>query len=53
MAKEGRLIITLECSVCKNRNYSTTKNKSKHSGRVEFKKFCNSCRKHTQHKETR
>ncbi|MGA2667818.1 MAG: 50S ribosomal protein L33 [Ignavibacteria bacterium] len=53
MAKEGRLIITLECSVCKNRNYSTTKNKSKHSGRVEYKKFCSFCNKHTIHKETK
>ena len=25
-----RDIITLQCSECKNRNYSTTKNKKKH-----------------------
>jgi large subunit ribosomal protein L33 len=53
MAKEGRLIITLECSNCKNRNYTTTKNKSKHSGRVEYKKYCSFCNKHTIHKETK
>ncbi len=45
--------ITLECSVCKERNYSTTKNKRKHSGRVEFKKYCPRCNRHTPHKETR
>ncbi|PIU44849.1 MAG: 50S ribosomal protein L33 [Ignavibacteriales bacterium CG07_land_8_20_14_0_80_59_12] len=48
-----RDIITLECTVCKNRNYTTTKNKKKHSGRVEHKKYCPTCRKHTGHKETR
>jgi large subunit ribosomal protein L33 len=48
-----RDIIHLECTECKERNYSTTKNKKKHSGRVEFKKYCPSCRKHTQHKETK
>ncbi|HEY3249852.1 MAG TPA: 50S ribosomal protein L33 [Ignavibacteria bacterium] len=53
MAKEGRLIITLECTNCKNRNYSTTKNKTKHSGRVEYKKYCRFCNKHTLHKETK
>ncbi|MGH1364353.1 MAG: 50S ribosomal protein L33 [Calditrichia bacterium] len=45
--------ITLECTVCKHRNYSTTKNKRLHPQRVEFKKFCNTCTKHTVHKETR
>ncbi|MCC7158804.1 MAG: 50S ribosomal protein L33 [Ignavibacteria bacterium] len=53
MAKEGRLILTLECTNCKNRNYSTTKNKTKHSGRIEHKKFCRFCNKRTLHKETK
>ncbi|MBU2445397.1 MAG: 50S ribosomal protein L33 [Bacteroidetes bacterium] len=48
-----RDIITLECTECKRRNYSTTKNKKLHSGRVEFKKFCKWCNKHTTHKETK
>jgi large subunit ribosomal protein L33 len=48
-----RDIITLECTVCKERNYSTTKNKKTHSGRVEYKKFCRFCNQHTSHKETR
>ncbi len=45
--------ITLECTECHERNYSTTKNRRKHSGRVEFKKYCPRCNAHTAHKETR
>ena len=35
-----REIITLQCNDCKNRNYTTTKNRKKHSDRMETKKFC-------------
>ncbi len=45
--------ITLACNDCKRRNYTGSKNKRKHPDRVEFKKFCPFCRKHTPHKETR
>jgi large subunit ribosomal protein L33 len=48
-----REIITLECGDCKRRNYSMTKNKKTHTARVEFKKHCPFCKKHTIHKETR
>ncbi|MEJ2194134.1 MAG: 50S ribosomal protein L33 [Ignavibacteriaceae bacterium] len=48
-----RDIITLECTECKRRNYTTTKNKRLHSGRVEYKKYCRWDRKHTIHKETK
>jgi large subunit ribosomal protein L33 len=48
-----REIVTLQCSDCKNRNYSTTKNKKTTTGRLEFSKFCRTCRKHTSHKETK
>ncbi|MGH7703419.1 MAG: 50S ribosomal protein L33 [Gemmatimonadales bacterium] len=48
-----REIITLECPDCKGRNYTTTKNRRKHSERLETKKFCPRCRKHTGHKETK
>ncbi|MFC1556326.1 50S ribosomal protein L33 [candidate division KSB1 bacterium] len=51
--KKRREIITLECPECKNRNYTTTKNKRVHTQRVEFKKFCPTCRTHSLHKETR
>jgi large subunit ribosomal protein L33 len=45
--------VTLACNDCKNRNYITTKNKRLHPDRVEVKKYCPACRKHTAHKETR
>ena len=48
-----REIVTLQCTDCKDKNYSTTKNKKKQTGRVEYKKFCRHCGKHTTHKETR
>jgi large subunit ribosomal protein L33 len=46
-----REIITLQCGECKERNYSTTKNRKTTPDRLEMKKFCRRCRKHTPHKE--
>ena len=48
-----REIITLECNQCKSRNYTTTKNRKKHSERLEVKKFCPRCRKHVLHREVK
>ena len=48
-----REIITLQCTECKERNYSTTKNKKTMTKRLEMAKFCNRCRKHQLHKETK
>ncbi|HQT98422.1 MAG: 50S ribosomal protein L33 [Desulfobacteria bacterium] len=48
-----RDIITLACVDCKNRNYTTTKNKKTTPDKLEMKKFCSTCRKHTAHKETK
>jgi len=44
-------IITLVCTECKNRNYTTRKNKKKNPDRLERKKFCPSEQKHTVHRE--
>ncbi|MDA0206973.1 MAG: 50S ribosomal protein L33 [Acidobacteria bacterium] len=49
----GRDIITLQCTECKERNYTTTKNKKKTPDRLEFKKFCPRCRTHVPHRETK
>ncbi|MFH1441129.1 MAG: 50S ribosomal protein L33 [Candidatus Omnitrophota bacterium] len=46
-----RETITLECTVCKNRNYTDKKNKKQHQEKLELKKYCRFCRKHTPHKE--
>ena len=43
--------IIFECTQCKNRGYHSTKNKKKHPDKLELKKFCKSCKKHTVHKE--
>ena len=48
-----REIITLQCGECKHRNYTTTKNKKKTTERLERKKFCPTCRRHTPHKEVK
>ncbi len=48
-----RVIIGLECGTCKNRNYSTTKNKTKMPDKLVLKKFCPHCRRHTEHKESK
>ena len=48
-----REIVTLQCGECKDRNYSTTKNKKTTTARLEFNKFCRKCRKHTSHKEVK
>src|SRR5580692_11616267 len=46
-----REIITFQCTECKNRNYSSTKNKKTTTERIELSKFCRHCRKHQAHKE--
>jgi len=48
-----RVGITLACTDCKNRNYTTQKNKKNNPERIEFKKFCPVCKIHTLHRETK
>ncbi|TET72480.1 MAG: 50S ribosomal protein L33 [Candidatus Aminicenantes bacterium] len=48
-----RDIVTLHCVECKRRNYTTTRNKRKQQDKLEQKKYCKFCRKHTLHKEVR
>ena len=48
-----RIKITLACTECKRRNYSTRKNKKNTTGRLEMKKYCPWDKKHTVHRETR
>jgi large subunit ribosomal protein L33 len=50
---EKRVKVTLECEVCKRRNYITTKNKNNDRERIEMRKYCRFDRVHTLHKETR
>ena len=50
-AKGARNKITLICTECKQRNYDTFKNKKNDPDRIEMKKYCKFCQKHTVHKE--
>lgn len=53
MAKKGehRITIGLVCTVCKNRNYVTQKNKLETPEKLKLKKYCRHCRKTVEHKE--
>ena len=48
-----RIAVTLACEECKRRNYQTEKSKRNHPDRIEFRKYCRWCGRHTPHKETR
>jgi large subunit ribosomal protein L33 len=44
--------MALACSVCGSRNYIITANPNR-TERLEVKKFCKYCQKHTLHRETK
>ncbi|OQY10810.1 MAG: 50S ribosomal protein L33 [Fusobacteriia bacterium 4572_132] len=48
-----RITVQLECTECKRRNYSTTKNKKNTKERLELKKYCKFDKKATIHKEVK
>lgn len=49
-----RVIITLACTQCNRRNYTTSRNRrTGDTSRLELKKYCRFCRTHTVHRETR
>ncbi|MCL4370669.1 MAG: 50S ribosomal protein L33 [Chloroflexi bacterium] len=50
---EARTTITLACTVCRERNYTTSKNRRNDPDRLALERFCSRCRKHTTHRETR
>lgn len=49
--KTNRILIGLQCSVCKSSNYVTTKNKINDPEKLVLKKYCKVCKKTTEHKE--
>ncbi|MBI2724305.1 MAG: 50S ribosomal protein L33 [Chloroflexi bacterium] len=51
--KEDRQIITLACTECKERTYTTQKNRRNDPDRLELNKFCPRCRNHRPHREVR
>lgn len=48
-----REIIILQCTETKDKNYTTTKNKKKQSGRLEMMKYSPRLRRHTLHREVK
>lgn len=46
-------IIALQCTECKRKNYTTTKNRKNITGKLEKSKYCPFCRKEILHKETK
>ncbi|MCX6740054.1 MAG: 50S ribosomal protein L33 [Candidatus Parcubacteria bacterium] len=46
-------LIKFECTVCKKTNYYSQKNKKIIKERMQLKKYCRHCKKHTLHKETK
>ena len=53
MAKKKRRLIKMQCQTCKRINYYTYKNPISTEKKLEFKKFCRFCKKHTSHKESK
>jgi len=48
-----RDIVTLQCTECKRRNYTTTKNKRRTPDKLQFNKYCPFERRHTLHREVK
>ncbi len=53
LATGQRVAVTMACEECKRRNYQTMKSRRNTPDRVELRKFCRWCGRHTPHKETR
>jgi large subunit ribosomal protein L33 len=52
--KQGnRVLITLACSDCRERNYASQKNRRNDTQRIELTKFCPRCGGHRVHREVR
>ncbi|OGZ26866.1 MAG: 50S ribosomal protein L33 [Candidatus Nealsonbacteria bacterium RIFOXYB1_FULL_40_15] len=55
MAKKKKPFTKMQCKECKEINYFTNRSKGldEEKKKLELKKFCNTCRKHTPHKEAK
>ena len=49
----SRPTIQLACTECKERTYTTRKNKKNDPNRIELQKYCPRCRRHTLHREAK
>ncbi|MFH0988294.1 MAG: 50S ribosomal protein L33 [Parcubacteria group bacterium] len=46
-------LIKLECKECRHVNYFSKRNKKTLKQKLDLKKYCRHCRKHTPHKEAK
>jgi len=46
-------LVKLQCSVCKQINYHSSRNKKTIKVKLEMEKYCKHCKKHTTHKESK
>ena len=55
MAGKRKAYVKMQCTVCKRLNYSIHKSKTKADlgEKLEMKKHCKHCKKHTNHKEAK
>ncbi|MBU1000276.1 50S ribosomal protein L33 [Patescibacteria group bacterium] len=54
MAKKGnRNLFVFQCSSCKNKNYTATKNTVNIKEKLTLNKFCKHCRKTNSHNEVK
>jgi large subunit ribosomal protein L33 len=51
--KDIRMVVTLECTECRERNYTSQKNRRNDPQRLELDKYCPRCKKHQLHRETK
>ncbi|OGY38811.1 MAG: 50S ribosomal protein L33 [Candidatus Brennerbacteria bacterium RIFOXYC1_FULL_41_11] len=52
-SKFSENLIRFQCTVCKQFNYFSRKNKKLVERKLEYSKYCRHCRKHTKHKEAK
>ncbi|MBI5614440.1 50S ribosomal protein L33, partial [Candidatus Gottesmanbacteria bacterium] len=50
--KEQRILLAFVCSVCKSQNYISNRSKLNTPEKLHLNKYCPTCKKHTEHKET-
>ncbi len=53
MSKKKFSVSFLVCTECKHRNYTIRRRKDKKGTKLQLRKYCKYCRKHTLHKESR
>jgi len=51
--KKKKETVILECTECKRRNYTYLRTKKATKKKLELRKYCKWCNRHTVHKETK